>query len=311
MDLSAVTPDLPASTQQLLLQLLSQLAQSSTATTDAIQQALQTPKKREKLPALSKFNGSRSKFEDWELEARNKLATDGETIGTPLDQMNYIYAALEGNARSMSRAYTETTSKNSTGTGGNLLDYLKRNYGDPNRNKRAMDKLQRLQQLSNESFAKFLPRFETLMADAGILGLEDAIKISMLEKALNRTMKWSLVNANTPETFAEYVSLLQTIGSRLDSLKQPVHPTPQSQKDDMDWESTFQQNQGQTRKHAHWVSKDEISERRNNNRCLRCGEAGHFIRQCTLLPPRRPLASNKAQQEENSLNEINSELGKE
>jgi len=214
--------------------------------------------------------------------------------------MNYIYAALDGNARSMSRAFTETMAQTGTGTGTDLLDYLKRNYGDPNRSKRAMDKLQRVQQLPNESFARFLPKFETLMADAGILGLEDVIKISMLEKALNRTMKWSLVNAITPATFAEYVSLLQTIGSRLDGLRQtgsgPANPTSQDEGNGMDWEPTpLQQNQGQGKQFARWVSEDEMNKRRNNGNCLRCGKAGHFIRQCSLLPPKRPLASKKAQ----------------
>jgi hypothetical protein len=103
--------------------------------------------------------------------------------------MNYIYAALEGNARSMSRAFVSTSTTENTGSGLLLIAYLQRNYSDPNRPKRAIDKLQRLQQLPNESFAKFLPRFETLMADAGIGALDDGIKIAMLEKALNSTLK--------------------------------------------------------------------------------------------------------------------------
>jgi hypothetical protein len=71
-----------------------------------------------------------------------------------------------------------------------------------------MDKLQRLQQFPNESSARFLPKFETLVADAGILNLEDPIKVSMLEKSLNQTMKCGLVSSTTPATFAEYVSHL-------------------------------------------------------------------------------------------------------
>jgi hypothetical protein len=291
-------------TEQLLLQLLTQLAQGNTATNEAIQQALSaagSSKKKERLPILSKFDGNRGKFEGWELEARNKLLTDGDTIGTSQDQMNYIYAALEGSARSMSRAFVETTGHGNTGSGTLLLDYLKRNFGDPNRSKRAMDKLQQLQQLPNESFARFLPKFETLMADAGILGLEDPIKISMLEKALNQTMKWSLVSSITPTTFAEYVSHLQTIGSRIDGLKQkgtkPQNPVGQrNQGDKMDWEPTpIQQTQGQAKQQrAKWVSQEEIQKRRNEGSCLRCGRKGHLVLQCSMLPARRPLASNRA-----------------
>jgi hypothetical protein len=116
-DVLASSGSATPTTEQLLLQLLTQLAQGNTATNQAIQQALSassTPRKREKLPTLSKFDGNRLKFEGWELKARNKLSTDGETIGTPQDQMNYIYATLEGTARSMSRAYTEIMTQNGT-----------------------------------------------------------------------------------------------------------------------------------------------------------------------------------------------------
>jgi hypothetical protein len=75
----------------------------------------------------------------------------------------------------------------------------------------------------------------------------------MLEKALNQTMKWSLVSSTTPTTFAEYVSHLQTIGSRIDGLKQrgtkPQNPVEQrNQGDKMDWGPTpIQQTQGQAK----------------------------------------------------------------
>jgi hypothetical protein len=217
--------------------------------------------------------------------------------------MMYIYAVLEGSARSMSRAYTQTMTQNNTGTGTGFLDYLRRNFGDPNRSERAMDKLQQLQQLPNESFAKFLPKFETLMADAGILGLEDPVKISMLKKALNPTMKWSLIGTIAPTTFAGYVSYLQTIGSQIDGMKyegnklksRRPYNSP-NRGDKMDWEPTpLQQNQGQAKQQrAKWVSQDEIQRRRNEGSCLRCGKKGHRILQCLLLPARRPLASNQA-----------------
>jgi adenine-specific DNA methylase len=42
------------------------------------------------------------------------------------------------------------------------------------------------------------------------------------------------------------------------------------------------------RAHAKRVSKDVVEARKSKGLCLRCGNAGYRIRECTYLPPTRP-----------------------
>ena len=116
------------------------------------------PKPKERLPKLTPFSGNRNTFEDWEIKARNKLHQDGPAIGDDQSQLQYLFACLENEARSMCIAWFRQHEETSTGF--NLLDYIKAIYGDPNLKERALDRLLAIEQKKNESFAKFIPKFE-------------------------------------------------------------------------------------------------------------------------------------------------------
>ena len=58
----------------------------------------------------------------------------------------------------------------------------------------------------------------------------------------------------------------------------------------MDWEPTAlrtNRNQVQGRR-AKWVAKDVLDYRRSSGLCLRCGNTGHRIANCILLPLEKP-----------------------
>ena len=51
-----------------------------------------------RLPDISKFDGSRKGYPMWKVEADNKLRIDGAVIGTPQDQVAYLFSSMEAKA---------------------------------------------------------------------------------------------------------------------------------------------------------------------------------------------------------------------
>jgi hypothetical protein len=151
---STGTGGTPPSMEQALLAFMQQMAQSNIVNQQTLQglhevlqqNATSQPKERrkEKLPQLSEFDGIRSKFLRWEMEARNKLATDGAVIGDNKDQLHYVFARLRGNAGNMCLAFTKIEEQREDGSGLRLLDYLASTYGNPHRQQAALDNLRTL-----------------------------------------------------------------------------------------------------------------------------------------------------------------------
>ena len=321
MDTEAFTMN-PENLTQMFTQILSQMASNSDTTNQLMstllqQQQLQqqhqqqqnsfatntlhSTRPKEKLPKLSEFDGARGKFLRWEMEARNKLSSDGESIGTPKEQLHYVFSCLRGSAGNMCLAFVKTEENHLEGSGTRLIDYLVSIYGNPHRQQAALDNLRTLQQGTKEPFWKFLPKFETELADAGVLEFSDTIKISYLRGALNRTMKERLVGIiPTPTEYHQYTTLLQQLGSQLDLLQQDYRTNAKAGNDGMDWEPTpirgnkawvHNSNNSGGSKHkqqAKWVSYEEIGRRKEAGSCLRCGKSNHFVKDCFLAPAKRP-----------------------
>lgn len=273
-------------------------------------------KRKATLPDPPKFDGTRKAFRAWLLEMRNKLRVDGQVIGTPADQFAYIFSRLEKTPQNMTIAFVERGGTGGSSDPGQYLEYLDSCYGDPNAASRAIDRLQILSQGVNESFAAFLPKFEKELADGGGSDWADSAKISWLKGSLNDEMKRALIGTTPiPTQYTEYARLLQTVGSQMDgfaygqkrarySRRSPSpnstrgKPKPVTQaattSEEMDWEATrvnraFQKdNEKLQGKRAKWVTREEMTSRRKEKRCMRCGRTGCKMTVCPLLPAQRP-----------------------
>jgi hypothetical protein len=251
---------------------------------------------------------------------KNKLFVDGEVIGGHREQFAYIYSRLDKTPQNMTRAFSERGGNDGTYNPEHYLLYLDHSYGDPNAQARAVDRLRTMRQREDESFATFLPKFERELADAGGGEWGHMTCINYLEGALSHRLCDRLVNIPTvPQDYPGFVQVLQTISSRLVSLElstrrsgqgtqrqQPISPPSGSQKlptnavDTMDWEPTRVNRMAQTDDHlrgkrAKWVDQAEMTKRRREGRCLRCGRSECQIANCPLLPARRPRAGNTNQ----------------
>jgi hypothetical protein len=176
-------------------------------------------------------------------------------------------------------AFMSTKEEDDNGSGVQLLEYLAATYSDPNRQKKALSNICSIKQKANEPFTKFLPRFETELANAGALSFDDNIKISLLENAVNRGMQERLVSVFPVLTrYRDFTSLLQTIGSSIDAFQEPRKGYAQlditQASDSMDWEPTrtIRANRTITESNgrcATWVSQETINYRREKNLCLK------------------------------------------
>ena len=281
-----------AQTNDQLSQLQQRQADASTVLTPRDPSpAPQCPKAS--LPESPMFNGDRKEYEGWRALLQNKLETDGDVIGSRMNQFRYVAARLEHDGLKLALTYITQNRASPTASGMALLEYLDTIFGDKHKKQRATEALRTIRQKSQEPFATFLPRFEKVLADAGGMNWPDDVKRSYLDGSLTFELRRLVVTMPAVAEYSAYVSELLRLSDLYRATmrhapKESV-PAPSQRSELMDWEPTraTSATTGQ-RKRARWVSDEVLDERRETGSCMRCGKTGHFIKDCTLLPPIRP-----------------------
>jgi len=253
-----------------------------------------SPEQRQKLPTLSRFEGSRVAYRPWRLEAIRKLQIDGNAIGTPFARFQYIFTRLGTKVQQMVTTFVERGGPSGEHVPAEFITYLDSIYLDPNASARAADRLRTMRQGKNETFAAFLPRFERQLADSH-LDENDRTQINYLRGALNDEMKRSLVTAGTFVIYGDLVRTLLSISSNLESLQfgRRAAPGRSANPDAMEWtpEPALAANR------AHPAPAPARTELRT---CFYCRQVGHIARDCPrkrvrLEQPNRSIRSTQAQ----------------
>ena len=266
---------------------------------------------KEKMPKLVEFDGTREDWENWKLVTESKIRIDGAAIGSEMDQLDYVHSRLRKGAANMVRAFIKQKREAGDGSAGDLIAYMEGIYGDPDKVDRALSQLHRLRQRVDEPFSAFLPRFETLLSEAGGSGFPSAVQIAYLRESINEEMSRALIGLVLPKEYGEYAARLQDVGSQLARHAKYVQKkvsggngsiNAQVQGEPMDWEPVKSSKGKQWpnncgckgndhtcgRKRAKWVTQEVMTYRRNNQLCLRCGNAGHMVKDCRFLAAKRP-----------------------
>ena len=268
---------------------LQQLQAALAQTNDALQQTSiqnRTPSRpKPSLPEPPMFDGDREAYEGWRTLLQNKLESDGEAIGSLVNQFRYVAARLEGSGLTLALTYIQQHRNSPRASGFALLEYLDSVFGDRYKKQRAIDELRTLRQRPQEPFAAFLPRFERVLADAGGMDWPDDVKRSYLDGSLTFELRRLKITMPMLEEYSAYVNELLRISELHRLLMQYVPKEPQDQPDREQTRPSLTNTQ---RKHAFWVDQEIVDERRRAGHCLRCGRPGHFIRNCTLRPAVRP-----------------------
>ena len=91
-----------------------------------------------------------------------------------------------------------------------LLNYLKECYTDPDINQRALERLRRIRQGDNKSFAAFFPRFERELMESDGAAWPDYFKILYLERALNAKIIGYLIIINPDhQNYPDFIRVIQ------------------------------------------------------------------------------------------------------
>jgi hypothetical protein len=266
-----------------------------------------TRRPRARLPDPPLFAGNANDWPTWRITMENKLAVDGEAIGSRQDQFMYVFSRLE----KLAWKNTGTYVKHSRDTAGpdDLLAYLEGMYGDPNAQSRAARRLHQIKQTNGQPFTRFLPKLEKEFADAGAINWPDEARRQILLGALNEEMSAALMNRGVSATYSGLVSRLHEITTDMDALNLNKNERNKSSRrrqkdpDAMDWTPTVNANRTNSRenryrkgvdKRAKWASHEEMTRRREEGLCLRCGGDDHYIAECPYRPAERLSSSRVA-----------------
>ena len=287
--------------REMILQLHEQIkSNSASSPSNSPSQSLRKPK--EVLPVLEKFHGQRENWDEWHLGAIHKLNKDGDALGNGFDKFMYLYSRLAGSASKMVSTVARKLSEDGIGDGEEFLEYLDTVFGDPNKRCRAQQELLNIKQTGGETFAAFLPRFETLLANAGWSNYSDEHKISFLKNALSRNIKSRLVGMDPIRSWPAFISRVHNISSDLIALTQPhisyqaSSSKREAENHEMDWEpakpARVNNMMARNMKRATWVSREVLEQRKKKGLCIRCGHKGHRSTKCSFLPPEKPKTMN-------------------
>ena len=276
---------------------------------------------RPKLTDPEVFDGrNRSLYRPFRSKLRAKLEVDKEALGTAYDRMWYAFGRLTDGAAMQVLPWMERFAKKGATESklDGMLDQMDFIFLDRNLEEKAVRDLASLKQ-NNKPFTVFLTEFNRLLMEADGHNWPENTKRSYLDNALNREMNTRLETVEKKNGFEDYCRQLQQIADRMEknqlrysrnnnnhgntrpyvptghnkhtTTTSPVHlvntTRASSPPRDMDWEPTTTTSaRNQPRRVAKHVSQEELERRRQERRCLRCGDSTHFISHCPYDSPK-------------------------
>lgn len=255
--------------------------------------------RRPVLPDPERFDGSDPKlYTAFERDIQAKFRLDGWQYPAPQDKADYIMSRLTGIAKKRADAWLEALERNNEKLvrHEDLLASLKSAYHDPEREKRAIDKLGTFKQ-GSQQIGAFLANFDVVLTEAGGTTWHDSVKINYLKRALKLDIVRGMLGTLEPEDYTEFCTLVRRIDNQLWQLKQkggtsdttwkPRYQTqsPVVDPDAMDWQRTiaamtpeqvqvlaaFQKATMRTPKSK--LSREERKRRRQLGLCFSCNES--------------------------------------
>lgn len=242
------------------------------------------------------------------------MRIDAEAIGDEEERVWYGFGCLSGDAAGRIHPWMQYAQKSEDFTVKGFLKQIDQAFADPQKQAKALDKINRIRQ-GHRDFRIFLQEFEQTLLEAQGWGWADEVKKGYLRAALNKELCDRLVTQVEPDQYSEFTSQLRMISDKLQRIKawdshhsrNRAHNmiTPSNTlhtQESMDWEATGVVNVAatdlRTQARARWVDRAEIDQRMSNGSCLRCGKQSHIIKNCQLLPARNPNRQMRTQYQE-------------
>lgn len=267
----------------------------------------QPAKPKPSLPDPEKFTGQAHKFDTWLPSIRAKLRVDGAAIGDDTAQFYYVYLNLDSHVQAMVLPQL-SQADNDFNT---ILDQLSRVYDNPNKVLEAEDKLYALKQ-GSDSLQAYIAKFERTLYEAQGQGWPDINKISTLRNGLNSTLRSRLAQQlNLPRVYTDFLRVVQQLSgksttssssstpytiARLNTLHLHYDPMDVGSINVLDHDNksslvlTMEEMQtyctpvDKQQKYARSTSPPLRQQYRSAGRCVRCGSADHWVRDCSMKP---------------------------
>ncbi|QBZ62210.1 hypothetical protein PoMZ_11087 [Pyricularia oryzae] len=300
-----------------------QALQTGAPTVPAIAEALQATAlpKRKPLRDPPLYDGVPASFTAWRCAMEYKLRRDADFIGDHRDQYEYLWAGLETSVQKVVRSYYEVGGRDGAYRYTDFLDYLERIYDDPHKRAQALAELETLKMKPGQSFAQFIAIFERTLATAGGLAWADEVRTNFLRFRVSPRIREACVGRGMGDgTYLGAVAIYRQVAQDLEAIeldrrfgphRAGAATAPRPPKDE-DTPMTgvaamgsrpnggargrrrpgqtqpSDTNRRDTRPRAQWVPSDEYQRRRETGACLRCGNSGHQVADCTYAAALRP-----------------------
>ena len=185
--------------------------------------------------------------------------------------------------------------------------FMDSRFSDPLAKVRALDKLQSIRQRANEDIRDYLTRVEQELLESEVQ-MDNAIKISTFTRGLKAQVQRDIAVINQSLSFEDYCNeaiRIQDVHKRINIFarpsnlllqESPVISQSKQSSDAMDWEPTRINTAQPTttgKQRAKWVLQEEITRRKNNRLCIRCGTNSHMIKSCPYTPAHRPQSTEQ------------------
>lgn len=266
-----------------------QALQQRTAPTPAV-------RTRQVLPEPDRFTGRTRDWDTWTMAMQAKLRIDGGAIGSNEAQFYYVYSSLGTKVQGLVLAFVQKTQKTGDWKPFALLDYLEHIYDDPNKAKKAGQRLIELRQ-GTMSITAYLPQFEKTMFEAGADDWPDNAKITTLVGGLNKYTRQRIDGQLTlPTDYNKFVRMLQMLGNQFGHLHSNGSGSSygngngSNKGNAMEWEPIQVANA----KVAPSISREQRQIWREKGKCVRCGSGGHWVKNCNSRPTRSRSSSSSS-----------------
>jgi hypothetical protein len=256
---------------------------------------------KHRLREVIEFDGKDlAAYPQFEGLLRAKVKYDGPAIGEEPERVWYAFGCLKGDAAKRIYPWIAAFQSTTQFTVAGLFEQMGIAFQDPDRQQKALSRLNTIRQ-GAQPFRSFISEFDRLILEAEGWNWDDRVKKGYVKSAISRELLQHTVAMDESSSYTEFCSQLRRVSDRLAEFKDRHRARPaQNQStptvdsnpdpDPMDWERTPAASAAPVaaRQRARWVSQDELTRRRNENLCIRCGGNGHFQAQCKLAPASRP-----------------------
>ena len=244
----------------------------------------------EKIPDPKEFDGSRNDLNRFIQQIYGKMNANADRFPHATNRMTYVAGRLTG------KAYSLILPKIKYGIPQfidypQMLEYLEKAFGDPDRTQNAQNKLFQLKQ-RNSDFSAYFSEFQRLALESEMP--ENAL-VPLLFQGISRELQDMLLHSPAPSSeYTAYVNHLQTLDNRYRQHQQQVSrnrtgnrlastPTTPASKTDVPQDADPMDLSTTRRQQNSFNSQG----RRERGECYRCGSSSHLVAACPVPAPTR------------------------